>query len=143
MATRKKVKSKEKAVEEQLETIEKNIDEIEEETEKQKEITDKKEAIKEDLRKQLMSQGKFGKHFDDMIEDYLYLVELKEKLKDDINNNGIRYKSTGGNGFTTYKPNESCERILKTNAEMLKILQELDLKSPNENNNGDGEDDLL
>jgi len=143
MATRKKVKSKEKAVEEQLETIEKNIDEIEEETEKQKEITDKKEAIKEDLRKQLMSQGKFGKHFDDMIEDYLYLVELKEKLKDDINNNGIRYKSTGGNGFTTYKPNESCERILKTNAEMLKILQELDLKSPDENNNGDGEDDLL
>lgn len=143
MATRKKVKSKEKAVEEQLETIEKNIDEIEEETEKQKEIIDKKEAIKEDLQKQLMSQGKFGKHFDDMIEDYLYLVGLKEKLKADINNNGIRYKSTGGNGFTTYKPNESCERILKTNAEMLKILQELDLKSPDENNNGDGEDDLL
>lgn len=143
MATRKKVKSKEKAVEEQLETIEKNIDEIEEETEKQKEITDKKEAIKEDLRKQLMSQGKFGKHFDDMIEDYLYLVELKEKLKVDINDNGIRYKLTSGNGFTTYKPNESCERILKTNAEMLKILQELDLKSPDEGNDGDDEDDLL
>lgn len=143
MATRKKAKGKEKTIEEQLETIEKNTNKIEEETEKQKEIIDKKEAIKEDLQKQLMLQGKFGKHFDDMIEDYLYLVELKEKLKTDINNNGIRYKSTGGNGFTTYKPNESCERILKTNAEMLKILQELDLKSPDENNDGDGEDDLL
>ncbi len=147
MATKKKTtkstKSKKKTIEEKLEIIEENVEKVEKKLELEKAITDKKQAIKEDLQKQLMAQGKYGKHFDDMIEDYLYLVELKEKLKADINDNGIRYKSTGGNGFTTYKPNESCERILKTNAEMLKILQDLDLKSPDEIDNGDGEDDLL
>jgi len=112
------------------------------EEEFEKNTSDKKNAIKEDLQAQLISQGKFGKHFDDMIEDYLYLVDLKERLKKDINDNGIRYKSTGGNGFTTYKPNESCERLLKTNAQMLKILQDLDLKAPDEGG-GDEGDDLL
>ncbi len=147
MATKKKTtkstKSKKKTIEEKLEIIEENVEKVEKKLELEKAITDKKQAIKEDLQKQLMAQGKYGKHFDDMIEDYLYLVELKEKLKADINDKGIRYKTTGGNGFTTYKPNESCERILKTNAEMLKILQDLDLKSPDEIDNGDGEDDLL
>ena len=77
-----------------------------------------------------------------MIEDYLYFVEQKERLQNDLNINGLRYKTTGGNGFTTYKPNESYERLLKTNAQMLKILQDLELKTPEESD-GEGEDDLL
>ena len=127
--TRNKVSSKENKV------LEEKDNKIE------KEIEDKKKSIKEDLQAQLIAQGKFGKHFDDMIEDYLYLVDLKERLKHDIDTNGIRYKSTGGNGFTTFKPNESCERLLKTNAQMLKILQDLELKAPDEG--GDEGDDLL
>lgn len=147
MPTKKKTSNtrnkKEKKIEEKVENLEQNIDKIEKAAELEKVIKDKKQAIKEDLQNQLIAQGKFGKHFDDMVEDYLYLVELKERLKHDIDVNGIRYKTTGGNGFTTYKPNESCERILKTNAEMLKILQDLDLKSPDKDNSGDDENDLL
>lgn len=134
------VNKKEKEFEEQVETLEKTVKEMEDNEIFNKEVAEKKEAIKEDLKNQLMSQNKFGKQFDDMIEDYLYLVGLKEILQRDIVENGIRYRTTGGNGFTSYKPNESCERLLKTNAQMLKILQDLDLKAPEEA--GDG-DDLL
>lgn len=137
---KKPVNKKEKEFEEQVETLEKNIKEMEDNEIFNKEVAEKKEAIKEDLKNQLMSQNKFGKQFDDMIEDYLYLVGLKEILQRDIAENGIRYKTTGGNGFTSYKPNESYERLLKTNAQMLKILQDLELKAPEEA--GDG-DDLL
>ena len=141
--TSKSTDKREKELEEMVEKLEKNVKEIETERELEKKIKDKKQAIKEDLQNQLISQNKFGKHFDDMIEDYLYFVELKETLQHDIDLNGIRYKTTGGNGFTTFKPNESCERLIKTNAQMLKILQDLDLKTPDDGpKEGEG-DDLL
>ncbi|MBQ9659180.1 MAG: hypothetical protein IJV31_10555 [Clostridia bacterium] len=141
--TSKSTAKKEKELEEMVEKLEKNVKKIESEKELEEKIKDKRQAIKEDLQNQLISQNKFGKHFDDMIEDYLYFVELKETLQHDIDLNGIRYKTTGGNGFTTFKPNESCERLIKTNAQMLKILQDLDLKTPDDGpKEGEG-DDLL
>lgn len=143
MVAQKKARKKEseKQLEKDIEQIEKANKIIDKQIKLNEMIKDKTGSIREDLKNQLISQGKFGKQFDDMIEDYLYLVELKEKLKYDIDENGIRYENTGGNGFTTFKPNESCERLLKTNAQMLKILQDLDLKAPDEG--GDEGDDLL
>ena len=87
-------------------------------------------AIREDLRNQLLEQNRFGKQFEDMIEDYIYLVKLKEKLQEDIDKKGIRYTVQTGNGFKQKKPNESVVNILKVNNQMLKILQDLDLKAP-------------
>ena len=147
MATKKKTSKpttkKEKELQQMVENLEENMRRIEEEKQLEEEIKDKKQAIKEDLQSQLISQNKFGKQFDDMIDDYLYFVELKERLQHDIDINGIRYKTTGGNGFTTYKPNESHERLLKTNGQMLTILEKLDLKAPDEGpKEGEG-DDLL
>lgn len=146
MAAKKKAtkstKKREKELEKTVENLEKNIQIIEDEKKLEETINDKKKAIKEDLHNQLIQQNKFGKQFDDMIEDYIYFVELKERLKHDIDTNGMRYKTTGGNGFTTYKPNESVERLQKTNGQMLKILQDLDLKAPDEGGGEEG-DDLL
>lgn len=141
--TSKTIKKRKSKTENDIETIENNLEKTEKEKQRKEKISVKKKAIKEDLQNQLTAQGKFGKHFDDMIEDYLYLIELKEDLKEDIRVNGIRYKTTGGNGFTTYKANESYERLLKTNAEMLKILQDLELKAPDKEPSGDDENDLL
>ena len=138
--TSKPTSKKEKELEEMVKNLEKKIGKIEEAKQIAEKIEEKKEAIKEDLQSQLIAQNKFGKQFDDMIEDYLYFFELKERLKHDIDINGIRYKNTGGNGFSTYKPNESVERLQKTNGQMLKILQDLDLKAPEEDGEGD---DLL
>ena len=144
MPTKKKTSKstikKEKELEEMVKKLEEKIGKIEEAKQIEEKIEEKKEAIKEDLQNQLIAQNKFGKQFDDMIEDYLYFFELKERLKHDIDINGIRYKNTGGNGFSTYKPNESVERLQKTNGQMLKILQDLDLKAPEEDGEGD---DLL
>ena len=92
-------------------------------------------AIREDLRNQLLEQNKFGKHFEDMIEDYIYLVKLKEKLQEDIDEKGIRYIVQTGNGFKQKKPNESVVNILKVNNQMLKILQDLELKTPESKDN--------
>ena len=138
--TSKTTSKKEKELEEMVKNLEEKIGKIEETKQIAEKIVEKKEAIKEDLQSQLIAQNKFGKQFDDMIEDYLYFFELKERLKHDIDINGIRYKNTGGNGFSTYKPNESVERLQKTNGQMLKILQDLDLKAPEEDGEGD---DLL
>lgn len=143
MATKKTSKKQQvKKLEKDVEQLEKANKIILKQEELTKIIEEKKDSIKEDLKNQLISQGKFGRQFDDMVEDYLYLVDLKERLKNDIDENGIRYENTGGNGFTSFKPNESCERLLKTNAQMLKILQDLDLKAPDEGG-GDEGDDLL
>lgn len=144
MPTKKKTSKtsnkKEKELEELVKKLEAQLEVYEENKKLEEQIKDKKEAIKEDLQNQLIAQNKFGKQFDDMIEDYLYFFELKERLKHDINSNGIRYRWVGGNGFLTSKPNESVERLQKTNGQMLKILQDLDLKAPEEDGEGD---DLL
>ena len=82
-----------------------------------------------------------------MVEDYVYFVGLKLILQDDIESSGIRYKTQTGNGYTTFKPNESVQNLVKVNAQMLKILSELNLKEPVlleiKDSGGDAEDDLL
>ena len=108
---------------------------------RKKTVEDKVQAIKEDLRNQLIVQNKFGKQFDDMVEDYIFFVKLKEDLQYDISENGLRYGSMTGNGYIASKPNESVQNLLKVNAQMLKILQDLDLKAPDEG--GEDGDDLL
>lgn len=111
------------------------------ERERIKKIEEKTEIIREDLINQLQAQGKYGKHFEDMIDDYIYLVGLKEDLQNDINEKGLRYCSMTGNGYTIEKANESIQNLYKANTQMLKILQDLNLQSP-DIEEGEG-DDLL
>lgn len=120
----------------------------EENTENEEFENNKIILIREDLKNQLIEQNRFGKHFEDMIEDYIYLVKLKEELQKDIDNKGIRYQVKTGNGFKQTKPNESVVNILKVNNQMLKILQDLDLKAPEppdpeDNSKESDADDLL
>ena len=123
-----------------LEQIKKQKEESFELGEKIKKLQD---TIREDLLNQLQDQEKFGKYFEDLVEDYVYNIGLKMKLQNDIDVNGIRYKTSTGNGYTVYKPNESIVNLHKTNAQMLKILSDLDLKEPdgnNPNNSNSGDD---
>lgn len=87
-------------------------------------------AIREDLKNQLLEQNRFGKQFEDMIEDYIFLVKLKDEIQKDLDSKGIRYRVKTGNGFTQLKQNESVVNIVKVNNQMLKILEDLDLKTP-------------
>ena len=153
--TRQNTSKHVKTLENQIENLENNISVTEnvikqmkeEEKKRQERIESTEEKIismREDLQSQLITQNKFGKHFDDMVEDYIFLVRLKEELQEDISIKGIRYETMTGNGYMTDKPNESVQNLLKVNAQMLKILQDLDLKTPDEESKeGDTKDDLL
>ncbi len=89
-----------------------------------------KEEIEKDLLDQLKSKGKTAKFYTDLVNDYIGYVEIKNELKKDIQERGLRYKVTSGNGFTSEKPNESILNLNKITATMLKILQDLDLQTP-------------
>ncbi len=102
----------------------------------------KKAQIKADLMAQLKNQRKEGKHFVDLVDDYIFLYDLKKKMQKDINKRGLRYTSVSGNGVTTEKPNENVQNILKVNGQMLKILSELELQEPSVTADGDNSDYL-
>lgn len=104
--------------------------------------TTSRNQIKEDLLNQLEAKGQYDKFYKDLIEDYMTLYDIKVKLRTDIKKNGLRYKTTNGNGFEIEKPNESIINFTKVNTQMLKILSDLKLQKPSEPELGDG-DDLL
>jgi len=93
--------------------------------------------IRTDLKDQLKELNKFGKFYDDLVEDYIQMVKTKDELKQDIKGKGLRYKVKTGNGFMQVKPNESIEKFIKVNNQMLKILETLGLKAPPESDPGD------
>lgn len=151
MGAKKKNQNKSEKLKKEIEEMERNLEILEktfklkqEEEEKQKKLSEKLEIIRSDLQTQLLNQNKIGKQFDDMVEDYLFFAKLKETLQYDIAVNGIRLDVRTGNGYIAQKDNKSIDSLLKTNQQMLKILQELDLKAPNEGDSEEGEgDDLL
>lgn len=104
--------------------------------------TPSKERIKEDLLNQLKILKKEDAFNLDMVEDYMTLYDLKEKLRKDIKSKGLRYKTTNGNGFKIEKPNESILNFPKINTQMLKILSDLGLTEPSSAEQDD-DDDLL
>lgn len=104
--------------------------------------------IRDDLQAQLRSQEKNGKYYDDLVNDYIYYLELRTKLKKDIRDKGLRYKTTNAAGKEIEKSNESIVNITKVTSLMLKILSELKLNEPlihppsNKNTKDKSEDDL-
>lgn len=111
--------------------------------------------ISEDITKQLDSLSKFGKFYDDLVNEYLCLLSIREGLKNDIRSKGVRYKFTNGNGKEQEKANESVTNLIKIEQIMLKIINDLGInqsliKPPqtctdkdNSVDLGDSENDLL
>ena len=93
-----------------------------------------KKAIEDSLIEQLKIKGKCTKYYLDMVADYMSYYDLKKSLKKDIKEKGVRYKTVSGNGKDIEKPNESIANLHKTTQIMLKILQDLGLQEPIEDN---------
>lgn len=94
----------------------------------------KKSQIKQDLIDQLERQGIYGQHYLDLVNDYMALWDIKNKLIKDIKERGVSirweiYNRDGEVVQSGYKKNESIAELNKTNAQMLKILSELGLKA--------------
>lgn len=89
----------------------------------------RKTEIKKDLIDQLERNGVYGKHYLDLINDYMSLWDIKNKLIRDIKKRGVSVYWCNGGGQEGYKKNDSIPELNKTNAQMLKILNELGLKA--------------
>lgn len=102
--------------------------------------SEKYEAIRKDLLDQLDRNGIYGKQFKDLVEDYMSLWIVKNLLIDDIKSRGVSIKWNNGGGQNGYKKNDSVGELNKTNAQMLKLLNELGIKATVA---GSGDDDDL
>jgi P27 family predicted phage terminase small subunit len=101
-----------------------------------------REGIKKDLLDQLERNGVFGKHYLNLIDDYISLWEIKEKLIKDIKKRGVSVEWDNGGGQSGYKKNDSIAELNKTNAQMLKILSELGLKAEKQEPSGGGHEEM-
>lgn len=100
----------------------------------------RKTEIKKDLLDQLERNGVYGRHYLDLVNDYMSLWEIKNKLIRDIKDRGVSVYWCNGGGQEGYKKNDSISELNKTNAQMLKILNELGLKPSRMDGDPDGSD---
>lgn len=98
-------------------------------------------SIKEDLLKQLKWNDNQEKYYEDLINDYMAMYVTKTLLSADIQKRGVIVEYNNGGGQKGYKRNEAVEMFNKTNAQMLKLLNELGLKA-NTSIGGDCNDEL-
>lgn len=86
-----------------------------------------KEQIKQDLLDQLERQGIYGQHYIDLVDDYIKLYDIKNKLLEDAKKNPY---TEWRNSETSYgrKKNDSIDQAVKVNQQMLKILSFLNIK---------------
>lgn len=85
-------------------------------------------SIRASLIEQLERSGNDLPHFLNMIEDYMSMFVAKELCKTDIANRGISITSIGSTGQLVTKKNESADLLLKTNQQMIKLLDMLGIK---------------
>lgn len=83
-----------------------------------------RKRIETDLNKQLKEKEIKGTHYEDLVQDYLSMWDLKNKLIDDIESKGVKVSGMHGP-----KSNPAINDLNKTNAQMLRILSELGLKA--------------
>lgn len=83
-----------------------------------------RKKIEKDLLAQLKSHKVKGSHYEDLVQDYLSLWDLKCELINDIEVQGIHV-----NGMHGPKSNPSIPDLHKTNDRMLRVLDALGLKA--------------
>lgn len=88
-------------------------------------------AIKDDLLNQLEKNGNNTEYYRDLVLDYMDFWIIKSLLSSDIKARGVVVTYNNGGGQKGKKKNESIAELNKTNAQMLKLLQELGITPSN------------
>lgn len=101
----------------------------------------KRSEIKQDMLDQLERNGVYGSQYTNLVDDYMSMWDIKNKLLRDIKKRGIDIKWDNGGGQKGIKKNDSLNQLYKINAEMLSIRKELGLQ-PAKNKAVADEDDL-
>ena len=103
----------------------------------------KRKRIRKSLIQQLTAKGADIDLYYDQIEDYMSLWDLKEQLKEDIEENGLRLMYQAANGSDVEKDNPSVKQLPGVNKQMLMILKQLDVSTDKViRPDGDSLDDL-
>jgi hypothetical protein len=70
----------------------------------------------------------FGKHYLDLIDDYMSMWVAKQLLIEDIKLRGVSVYYYNGGGQMGYKKNDSVDQLVKINAQMLRLLSDIGIK---------------
>lgn len=97
-----------------------------------KDLAALRETIKTDLLAQLATNGKTERYYIDMVEDYMALWDIAKALIKDINLRGVNVKCELSDGRIKTSKNESIGELHKTNGQMLKVLEFLELNTSQE-----------
>lgn len=87
-----------------------------------------RDNVKKSLIEQLQSRGVEYLFLMDLINDYMSLWAVKQKLIEDIEARGVTVTYQNGKNQKGVKQNDSVLSLIKTNAQMLRILAELGLR---------------
>lgn len=90
--------------------------------------TKKYKELRDGLREQLEFSQKNSKQNLDLVEDYMSFWLTKEMLQEDIEKRGVSVESYNAKGQSIIKKNDSIAELVKVNAQMLKILQHLNIE---------------
>lgn len=98
--------------------------------------------VKKSLEEQLSAKGADIELFNDQINDYMAMWDLKERLKDDIEENGLRLGYKTANGGLAEKDNPSVKQLPMVNKQMLMLLKQMDISTEKVVKDGEENDDL-
>ena len=101
----------------------------------------KKNEVKNDLLDQLERNGIYGNHYIDLVDDYMALWDVKNKLIQDIKEKGVSIKYQNGDNQRGQKKNDSVRELTNVNNQMIKLLDALGLKASKLLDTEDFEDD--
>lgn len=87
----------------------------------------KKGDIEASLIRQLEAKNAKIPHFLDLINDYMSLWTLKNKLQADIRKRGVSYTSKSAQGVDIVKQNQSVKDLVAVNKQMISLLDRLGL----------------
>lgn len=90
-----------------------------------------KKEVLESLRNQLRERGVAVAAFDDLLDDYGKLWDIKNKLIRDIKKRGVVYEDFSSVGVKIQKNNPSTKELMNVERHMLLILDKLDLSTKN------------
>lgn len=85
-------------------------------------------TIKTSLVDQLVRSGNDTAYFLDLVEDYMKMYIIKELANADLLENGVTVEWRNSETQYGRKKNDSVDQILKTNLQMIKLLDMLGIK---------------
>ena len=91
-------------------------------------MAQKKADIRRSLQEQLQKKNADISAFEDLLDDYMAMYDIKKKLAADIRKRGVVYEAPAASGRAMItKQNQSVKDLVAVNKQMLMILDKMGL----------------